>query len=429
MTLDLDIESALVHGQLAAGISPARLAVRMEPRLVIVASHAFRPGGRAPDWTRAEDAFLRQALGWLSEDEIARRLGRTPVAVHLRWKRDLHLSAPSKAPEVLTANQIAEGMGMDLHAVGYWIDSGLLPGRRLPTQDVTRIVARAVFLRWLVNPEHWMYFDPNRVGGEAATARAGVIFDFGFWQHARRLLDLARARWNDEWWSARQIADYHGVTTKDVQRYIRLGRLPAMQIVNLSGRHATPHWSLWFARRSDAEQLVFQFGAGSGHAKDWSRAADAFLILALAVGLSTNAIGRMGFYGGAKDVYYRWSLLQRKRLISETICAFDLPVCYFPRRQIVFADWREVPDRFPRLTRALRRFKAGDDLARPREGGVLAVHVAPVEMLELVERVEHHPEEVPVLRVEQMVHLLGLHALQIEGVAPERLQVAAPERF
>jgi hypothetical protein len=42
---------------------------------------------------------------------------------------------------------------------------------------------------------------------------------------------------------------------------------------------------------------------------------------------------------------------------------------------------------------------------------------------------KHHPEEVPVLVLQQVVHLRGLHALEVEGIAAERLQVAPLERI
>jgi hypothetical protein len=362
--LDLAIESAVVHGQLAAGVSPAVLASRASTaRLVITEMRAFNPHGRAPAWTAAEDDFLRASLGHLSEDEMARRLGRTPVAVHLRWKRDLRLSAPSKAPDVLTANQVAEGLGVEAHVVLHWVDSGLLPGRRLPNNRVMRVVRRADLRRWLVQSEHWLYFRAERVG-QGPSRRAGNGYDAGFWRSACRLVGLARARWGDEWWRARQVADHHGVTTNDVKRFIKSGRLAAVQVRNLSGRHADPHWAPWFVRRSEATRadLVFTRGKGSGHEKPQSRAADAFLVLARAVGLSVNAIAAMGYPGGMKNLCYRWAQLERKRLIPGLIREFGLKVQYRPRTGMLFADWRDYRDRFPRLARACQRFRAGEEL-------------------------------------------------------------------
>jgi hypothetical protein len=362
--LDLAVEAAVVHGQLSAGISPAVLASRASTaRLVITEMRAFNPHGRAPAWTEPEDEFLRQNLGWLAEDEMAGRLGRTPVAVHLRWKRDLRLPAPSKAPDILTANQVAEGLGVDLHIVAHWIDSGLLPGRRLPNNRVMRVVRRADLRRWLVQPEHWLYFDPERID-RGPHRRAGDFYDEDFWRSARRLAGLAHAHWGDEWWRARQVADHHGVTASDVQRFIRSGRIAAVQVRNLSGRHADPHWAPWFVRRSEATRadLVFTRGKGSGHEKPQSRAADAFLVLARAVGLSVNAIAAMGYPGGVKNLFYRWAQLERKRLIPGLVREFGLKVVYRPRAGALFADWRDYRDRFPRLARALQRFQAGDEL-------------------------------------------------------------------
>ena len=51
------------------------------------------PRRKPPPWGQEEDEFLRANLGILSEEAIGAALGRTATAVHLRWKRDLGLSA------------------------------------------------------------------------------------------------------------------------------------------------------------------------------------------------------------------------------------------------------------------------------------------------------------------------------------------------
>jgi hypothetical protein len=107
-----------------------------------------------------------------------------------------------------------------------------------------RLIERVVLRRWAANPQHWLYFNP------AAVRDAGL----------RRLLALRQARWGDAWWTARRVADYHGVHVKDVLRYIKSGRLRAVQAqVSLSGRHPQRRWANWFVLRSDATRpdLVF----------------------------------------------------------------------------------------------------------------------------------------------------------------------------
>lgn len=363
-SLDLLVESAVIHGQLKAGVSPAVVASRTSLKALVPAAARDFVQGCSPAWTQAEDDFLRQHLGRLHEAEIARRLGRTVIAVHLRWKRDLRLPAPSKSPDVLTANQIANGMGMDLHTVASWIDRGLLPGRRLPMKDVTRVVGRVAFLCWLVNPENWPLFKPERVGGNAPMLHRGAqCYDQAFWAKARRLVELAQARWGDEWWTTRQAADYHGVDSQDVHRYIQLGRLSGVHVRNLSGRHGHPRWSPWFVRRSEVQQLVFKFGKGSGHELPWSEPADVFLILAKAIGLSTNAINAMCGYT-TQRISYRLGFLRNKKRIPGLIRKYGLKVEYNSRTGALFADWKDYRGRFPRVARAMQRLRAGHELNR-----------------------------------------------------------------
>lgn len=251
--LDLLIEAAAVHGQLASGAKATVIAARAtDKRLLTVLNWEVAPARHNPVWTEAEEEYLRASLGQLSEAEIAAQLGRSVSGVHIHWKRELRLPAPSKDPRRLTSNQVAEGMGVDSHVAIGWFDSALFFGRRLPSEDQTRVVERVEFLRWLLEPASWIYFNPRRVG-QHPTHRAGDIFDAEFWAEARRQLDDARRAWGDEWWTTRRVADYHRIDTSDVKRHIQLGRLHGVQTENRSGRGPhQPYWRLWFIRRSEA---------------------------------------------------------------------------------------------------------------------------------------------------------------------------------
>ncbi len=103
----------------------------------------------------------------LTDEEIARELGRTPIAIRLRGKRDLRLPAPSKNPSLLTGEQIAQGLAIDTHSSMRLIDRGILPGYRLPSQRAIRVVKRIDLLMFATNPMNWIYFDPDRVGTQA----------------------------------------------------------------------------------------------------------------------------------------------------------------------------------------------------------------------------------------------------------------------
>jgi len=244
-----------------------------------------------PRWTAEEDAFLEANLGWLSEAEIAERLGRSVNAVHLRWFRDLKLPAPSRHPDIVTANQVAAMLGVDGHSIIKLINRGLLPARTLPGDRNIRVIRRITLHRWVINPDHWPYFRP--------------------WQktipdpHLRRLVTLKMARWDDEWWTPGQVAEYHGLTSSNViNRRILNGDLPAIR------------WGNWWIKRSDALGQIFFVGKGSaGYV--WSPRADAYLLAARAAGETWADIARKMKWTRQR-VAYRWRYLQSQYKKEQT---------------------------------------------------------------------------------------------------------------
>lgn len=335
--LDALIETAVVHGQLSSGRSAVWVATKTQSRAAVVLARGkcAKPGRAAP-WSDADDNFLHTHLGQLSEEEISRQLGRTVTAIHLRWKRDLKLPAPSKHPDFITTQKIADKLGVDCKAAMRWVDSGLLPGRRLPFNGrVVRSVSRVTFLRWALNPMNWIYFRPERVRDK----------------HLRRLLRQRKKRWGDEWLTPGQVAALHGVTHTAVNSKIHAGELQAVK------------WGNWRILRSEATKSGLRFIIGKGATQlDWSEAADAFLILARAVGLSTNAIATLvgGWQSGR--VAYRLRELHRRRLIPRLIQQHQLKVLYQPRSGLLLADWKHYRNRFPRLARAMEHFSKGESL-------------------------------------------------------------------
>jgi hypothetical protein len=228
-------------------------------------------------WTEEEDNFLRENLGWLTEDEIAAHLGRTVVAVHLRWKRDLLLPAPSRHPDVITAEQAANVLRVESHAFIWWCDNGLIQFRIMPGGRKIRIIQREAFKRWIVNPANWIYFDWKNIQDEKI----------------KRLCELRAQRWGDERWTTRQVADHHGVDVKDVTRFIKLGRVKGVQCqVSKGGRHAERRWTYWFVLRSDALKLEFVRGQGSNTAWKPTPRQVKWMRKAFKMGWSYNAILR-----------------------------------------------------------------------------------------------------------------------------------------
>ncbi len=320
--LDAMLNEAVAGGYLAAGVPVALV----EKRTGVKAGHAVRTGriwraGGSMPWSADEDAVLRQSLGCMSEREIAARLGRSITAVHLRWKRDLRLPAPSKTPGTLTGRRAADLLGVGMHLMSYFVDRGMVPGRLMPGDRKIRLIEYADLLRWSVNPEHWIYFKPERVRDA----------------HIRRMIDLRRDRWGDEWWTTRRAADYHGV-----------------QVVNYDGRRNVndlPAWSYWFVCRSEVMAAKFYRGKGSamamanGQRKGALPAeARAFMLLARGAGLPYKAIAGMMH-------------LKTKR-VEYTVCTIEQRSGGIP-----FVDWRDVSSRLPCIGRAAASFIAGRPLS------------------------------------------------------------------
>ena len=117
-----------------------------------VVSRSESARGRARRWTPAEDAFLRENLGKLTDAEIGQKLGRSAIGVHIRWDRELGLPGPSKAEDVLTAHKAAKLLGVDGHKTAGWVDMGLIPGRLMAGGRNIRLIDRTLFRRWVLNP-------------------------------------------------------------------------------------------------------------------------------------------------------------------------------------------------------------------------------------------------------------------------------------
>lgn len=231
---------------------------------------------KAPEWTPAEDRFVRENLGHMTDKEIGEYLGRTEIAVHLRWKRDLELPGPSKAPDVYTAHHAAWLLGIDSHKTTSWVDWGLIPGRIMAGGRKIRLIDRQTFRRWVLNPANWVYFDPKKVVDP----------------ELKRMCSKRAKRWGNEWWTTRQAADYHGIKTTEIKRYIQRGELPSFRLpYSLGGRHTNRYWSNHFVKKSDV--LTLRVYHHDDMRSRWTPGADAWILKARdQLGMSFIEIGR-----------------------------------------------------------------------------------------------------------------------------------------
>ncbi len=349
---DLLVETAVVHGQLSTGIPPAIVAVRssLGGRGVAVLAGKSRVNPKlgkfkSPNWTKKEDIFLERSLGILSEEAIAEMLGRSVIAVHLRWKRDLRLPAPSKNPEIMTCNQIANGLAIDSHAALKLIQRDILPGYLLPGKDVTYVVNRIALLRFIVNPMNWIYFKPERIGTRP-TGRRGKVFDVAFWAYAKRLALKRKALWEDEWWRIGKVARYHRISCNAVNKAVRVGRLKATD------------WGNWWVLKSQAKDPSLQLQTWTGKGGKGqprlqvSLRAEAFMVLAEAVGLMHSEIAVLMKWK-EKRVCYFLHLMRKRGRIKQIIKENNLKVFYDRKTGKTFASWKMHRDRFPHLAKLM----------------------------------------------------------------------------
>lgn len=224
---------------------------------------------RAPKWSEEDEQFLRDNYLYMTDAELGERLGRTAISVHLHWEREMHMKARSKAPGVMTAEQMALILNIDSHKVTCWFDAGLINGWIVPGGKI-RLIKKISFYVWACNPMNWVYFDIHKVQD----------------LHLKKLLLLKEKRWGDEWWRTTKVAEYHGVDVGDVKRYIKIKRLKSFRPpVSLGGRHNDRKWGYHFVLRSEALKVRFyrmgEMGTSiSETVNKFTPAADAFLLKA-----------------------------------------------------------------------------------------------------------------------------------------------------
>lgn len=288
--VDRMVDLAVAFGRLQGGADPRLVSRSIGDREVSLLRRAVdsRNVSGANRWTEEEQAFVREMLGYIGLEEIARALGRSKNAVKILYTRK-GWPAPSKQLHELTAHKIAVIMGKCVKTIIFMIELGILPGRVMPgSLRKIYLVRRVTFERWLVNPANWIYFKHARM----RDARL------------RRLVELAKSRWPDEWLTTGQVAQLNGLkSSNSVQARIKRGKLPARR------------WANWHVLRSDAEKPHIVPGRGSpGRSRlPFTERGDSFLQFARAEGKGWAEIGRlMGPRYSEKRAPYRYKQLQRR---------------------------------------------------------------------------------------------------------------------
>jgi len=276
--------------------------VFLDDVLVAIARKAVasRPRLKAMDWTREDIDFLHAHHADMLDGEIAEALGRSEMAVKVYRVRQGLACASRARSEWVTSNHGAKMLGVEMHAMSWWCEHGLIPYTPAGPNRQIRLVRIRDLTRFAVNPLNWVYADWRKINDP----------------HLRRLCELRAERWCDEWWSTRQVAEYHGVDVKDVTRLIKAKRITAYcPPISRGGRHKERKWAPWFVLKSEATrpELVFyrrKGVPGEPRGRTFTPAADAWILRARELGYSWARIARsMG--GKRRKAPNSWTVKMR----------------------------------------------------------------------------------------------------------------------
>jgi hypothetical protein len=297
-----------------------------------------KPGRLYPLWTAEEDEFLKDNTGFLSLEEIAETLGRPLEGVKLRRQRT---GIPATTKRWMSANDVADRLGVDCKVVVRWIDEmGFLDGWLLPVKHTQYAITELALKRFIIKPEHWTLLNVHAIPDP----------------HLRRLALRAMERWGDRWVTTGQVAEWLGCHHKDVLLQIYRGRIRGVQLRNPG--------AAWHVRESDARKLVIPRGKGT-NGLTWNDEADAFRVLAAAVGIPKVSIGILTGEGRSSE--YRLRYLIVHDMVDEVLERVGIGNVQFNREaRLLFADWRPHRHRFPYLARSVEKFLDGRKL--PRRG-------------------------------------------------------------
>lgn len=238
---------------------------------------------KPPRWTREEDRFLRDHLGWMPLSEIAAALGRTEEACKVRQVRR-RMPAPSRLAGTLTGNAAAAALGADIHSICKMHRRGILRMDVTPGERGILRIPKIRLYAWAVNPDHWIYFKVERMGDK----------------HLQKLVRLAQARWNDEWWTVGQAERFLGVKGGLLNAQYHRKRLKGKMV----------RWGNLWIKKSDAMQImIYPSTYNKEGVNYYSPRADAFLLRAAKEGIPYAVIGAMAGGWSRHEVFHRLRML------------------------------------------------------------------------------------------------------------------------
>jgi hypothetical protein len=252
-------------------------------------------------WTREEDEFLRNNLGSIGIEEVAAALGRSVVSIKIRRIRR-GIPAPSKRPGWLTGQDVSRFLGVDVHAVMRWNQSGLMKFDIIPGERGVMNIRQVALYIWATRPEHWIYFKVQNMR------------DF----HLKRLVIRAQEIWGDRWLIIGDAARLIGCNSKSLNMRVNRGKIPEAR---KNGN--------WFIPETVAKGITIYPGKGGSRAQQETNRqntrADRWMMHArFDLGMTyVDIAARMGPAWNAKRVSNRLKVIAQrpKVLISSKLTA------------------------------------------------------------------------------------------------------------
>lgn len=210
-----------------------------------------------------EKMFVKENAKHMTASVMSRILHRHEGSVE-KLRDRLYEEPATKSEECMTPEEVAMGVGVYPQTIIYLIDRGLMPSRKVVSIKNARLVYKEVLLRWLVNPENWIYFETSRVGeknedkfSKKYFKRHGNVFnerfDHAFWEEARRLVRRARAQWKDEWLTTPQAANLACVSIGE--------KVPNIFWAIKKGNVRAKRWKQWWVLKSSLPKKEFAINA------------------------------------------------------------------------------------------------------------------------------------------------------------------------
>lgn len=332
--IDLDalIEQSVVAAQIESGVPLHWVAKNTDERLAMLLARGIEPQTERPQpWSPAEEQFVLDNLGFLSDEEMGRRLGRTTNSIKIRRVRK-SLGSASRRDTYYSARDVAEMLGVSCaKRVSWFIREGFLRGYEAPLGRLFYQVNFEDIKRFACNPMYWVYFNPRRVRHP----------------YLRRLVLRQMRRWNDEWWDAKQAAAYHGVKLANISHAVATGKIKGVR------------FGKWYVRRSDATDPELVVATGKGAVRravsDKLEPLDGFFVAAMSLGLSAKVANDLSH--NVKDSNNRYLFLKNTNRLPVVAEKYGLPL-QFNERGDSWLPWSKAVGRFPCVDRAVRKFVA-----------------------------------------------------------------------